>query len=155
MTEINGVCSDRFDAVRTALGKYLESGDELGASIAVDIDGDVVVDLWGGFADEARTTPWAKDTIVNVWSSTKTLTSLAALVLVDRGELDLRAPVAAYWPEFAANGKQDIEVRHLLAAQAPWWEPGTVSGYHASPSSRPSPTSRTRRSASGAAGEVR
>ncbi|HEY4420019.1 MAG TPA: serine hydrolase domain-containing protein, partial [Pseudonocardia sp.] len=115
MADINGVCSDRFDAVRTALEKNLESGEELGASIVVDVDGDVVVDLWGGFADGARTTPWAKDTIVNVWSSTKTLTSLSALILVDRGELDLHAPVATYWPEFAANGKQGIEVRHLLA----------------------------------------
>jgi CubicO group peptidase (beta-lactamase class C family) len=159
MADINGVCSDRFDAVRTALAKNLESDEELGASIVVDVDGDVVVDLWGGFADEARTVPWVEDTIVNVWSSTKTLTSLAALILVDRGELDLHAPVATYWPEFAANGKQDIEVRHLLAhtsgvsgwdqpfttvdmydrelstsrlaAQAPWWEPGSASGYHA------------------------
>jgi CubicO group peptidase (beta-lactamase class C family) len=105
---MNGVCSDRFDAVRTALARNLDSGDELGASIAVDIDGDVVVDLWGGFADEARTTPWAQDTIVNVWSSTKTLTSLAALVMVDRGEFDPHAPVAIYWPEFAANGKQAV-----------------------------------------------
>jgi CubicO group peptidase (beta-lactamase class C family) len=103
--------------------------------------------------------PWERDTITNVWSTTKTMTSLAALVLVDRGELDPDAPVAAYWPEFAANGKQDVRVRHLmshtsgvsgwaqpvaledvydldrstamLAAQAPWWEPGTASGYHA------------------------
>ncbi|GAA1211281.1 serine hydrolase domain-containing protein [Pseudonocardia alaniniphila] len=159
MADINGVCSDRFDAVRTALEKNLDSGDELGASIVLDVDGDVVVDLWGGFADEARTTPWAQDTIVNVWSSTKTLTSLSALILVDRGELDLHAPVATYWPEFAANGKQGVEVRHLLAhtsgvsgwdqpfaiedmydrelstarlaAQAPWWAPGSASGYHA------------------------
>ncbi|WP_433285014.1 serine hydrolase domain-containing protein [Pseudonocardia sp. CA-142604] len=159
MADIKGVCSDRFDAVRTALEKNLDSGEELGASIVLDVDGDVVVDLWGGFADEARTTPWAEDTIVNVWSSTKTLTSLSALILVDRGELDLHAPVATYWPEFAANGKQGVEVRHLLAhtsgvsgwdqpfaiedmydwelatsrlaAQAPWWEPGSASGYHA------------------------
>jgi CubicO group peptidase (beta-lactamase class C family) len=159
MADINGVCSDRFGAVRTALEKNLDSGEELGASIVADVDGDVVVDLWGGFADEARTTPWAKDTIVNVWSSTKTLTSLSALILVDRGQLDLYAPVATYWPEFAANGKQGIEVRHLLAhtsgvsgwdqpfavadmydwelstsrlaAQAPWWDPGSASGYHA------------------------
>jgi CubicO group peptidase (beta-lactamase class C family) len=159
MADINGVCSDRFDAVRTALAKNLGSGEELGASIVVDVDGDVVVDLWGGFADEARRVPWTEHTIVNVWSSTKTLTSLAALILVDRGELDLHTPVATYWPEFGVNGKQGVEVRHLLAhtsgvsgwdqpvtiedtydwelstsrlaAQAPWWEPGSASGYHA------------------------
>lgn len=113
----------------------------------------------GGFRDQARTIPWSEDTITNVWSSTKTVTSLAALMLVDRGELDVDAPVARYWPEFAAEGKQDVLVRHLMshasgvsgldqpavvedlydwpkstsrmAAQAPWWEPGTASGYHA------------------------
>jgi CubicO group peptidase (beta-lactamase class C family) len=115
--------------------------------------------MWGGHRDQARTTPWTEDTIVNVWSSTKTVTSLAALMLVDRDELDVHAPVSRYWPEFGANGKEQIEVRHLLshtsgvsgldqpavtedlydwakstarmAAQAPWWEPGTASGYHA------------------------
>src|ERR1700749_157982 len=125
----------------------------------VDIDGDHVIDLWGGFRDEARTTPWDEHTITNVWSSTKTVTSLAALMLVDRGELDVDQPVAKYWPEFAANGKQDVLVRHVMshgsgvsgldqpapievlydweqatsrmAAQAPWWPPGTASGYHA------------------------
>src|SRR3954454_8233127 len=119
----------------------------------------MVVDLWGGWADEARTVPWAEDTITCVFSTTKTMAALAALVLVDRGELDLDAPVARYWPQFAANGKAGIKVRHLLshtsgvsgweqpitledlydwdnstallAAQAPWWEPGTASGYHA------------------------
>ncbi|MDA0365193.1 MAG: serine hydrolase, partial [Chloroflexi bacterium] len=115
-------------------------------------------DLWSGFADEARTRPWERDTIINVYSTTKTMTALCALMLADRGELDLHAPVARYWPEFAQNGKGAIEVRHLLshssglsgweqpltvhdlydwekattllAAQAPWWEPGTASGYH-------------------------
>lgn len=118
----------------------------------------MVVDLWGGWADEARTVPWAEDTIACVFSTTKAMTSLAALVLVDHGELDLDANVAAYWPEFAAQGKGGIKVRQLLshtsgvsgwdqpitledvydwdkstallAAQAPWWEPGTASGYH-------------------------
>jgi CubicO group peptidase (beta-lactamase class C family) len=158
MAEVQGSCDDRFGALREALERRLDE-DELGASVAVDLDGEVVVDLWGGYRDEARTTPWTQDTIVNVWSTTKTVLSLAALMLVDRGELDVSAPVAKYWPEFAANGKENIEVRHLLghtsgvagwdppftvadmydwelstsrlAAQAPWWEPGTVSGYHA------------------------
>jgi CubicO group peptidase (beta-lactamase class C family) len=159
VAEIHGVCGDRFTAVRDALARHLDSGEELGASLVLDIDGDIVIDLWGGFRDQARTIPWSQDTITNVWSSTKTVTSLAALMLVDRGELDVDAPVARYWPEFGAQGKQDVLVRHLLshasgvsgldqpavaedlydwqkatvrmAAQAPWWEPGTASGYHA------------------------
>ncbi len=159
MAELHGVCADRFGPVRDVLAKNLDSGEELGASLVVDVDGDIVVDLWGGFRDQARTVPWTEDTITNVWSSTKTVTSLAALMLADRGELDVDAPVATYWPEFAANGKKDVLVRHLMshssgvsgldqpakgedlydwelatsrmAAQAPWWEPGTASGYHA------------------------
>ncbi len=159
MADLDGTCDERFDAVRRALAGNVESGQELGASIVLDLDGDVVADIWGGFCDEARTVPWQRDTITNVWSTTKTVTSLAALMLVDRGQLDVDAPVAQYWPEFAAAGKQDVLVRHLLshtsgvsgldqpavvadlydwdkstarfAAQAPWWEPGTASGYHA------------------------
>jgi CubicO group peptidase (beta-lactamase class C family) len=159
MAEIHGVCDERFEAVRTALARNLDSGEELGASFVLDIDGDVVVDMWGGFRDEAKTIPWDERTITNVWSSTKTVTSLAALMLVDRGQLDVDAPVARYWPEFGAAGKQDVLVRHVLshasgvsgldqpavvedlydwdkatsrmAAQAPWWQPGTASGYHA------------------------
>jgi CubicO group peptidase (beta-lactamase class C family) len=159
MADLHGPCDTRFAAVRSALARNLDSGDELGASLVIDVDGDIVVDLWGGFCDEKRTTPWSEHTITNVWSTTKTITSLAALMLVDRGELDVDAPVARYWPEFAAEGKQDVLVRHLMshssgvsgldqpaviedlydwptstsrmAAQAPWWEPGTASGYHA------------------------
>jgi CubicO group peptidase (beta-lactamase class C family) len=159
MADLQGHNEPRFDALRAALQHNVDSGAELGASMVVDIDGERVVDLWGGFRDAERTTPWDEHTITNVWSSTKTVTSLAALMLADRGELDVHAPVAEYWPEFAANGKQDIPVRHLLshssgvsgleqpavvedlydwekstaryAAQAPWWEPGTASGYHA------------------------
>jgi CubicO group peptidase (beta-lactamase class C family) len=159
MANIDGTCDDRFEALRTVLADKLDAGDDLGASVAVTVDGEPVVDLWGGFTDVERTTPWQRDTIANVWSTTKTMTSLAALVLVDRGELDVHAPVARYWPEFGANGKESVEVRHLmshtsgvpawpqgvtledvfdqersvelLAAEAPWWEPGTASGYHA------------------------
>jgi CubicO group peptidase (beta-lactamase class C family) len=159
MASIDGTCDERFGAVQRKLADYLDAGDELGASIVVDLDGDVAVDLWGGYRDEARSQPWQRDTITNVWSTTKTVTSLAALMLVDRGELDVDAPVARYWPEFGAAGKQDVLVRHLLshtsgvsgldqpafaedlydwdkatarfAAQAPWWPPGTASGYHA------------------------
>jgi CubicO group peptidase (beta-lactamase class C family) len=158
-TPLGGTCSARFDPLRELFAAKLESGEDLGASVALNIDGEVVVDLWGGWADEARTVPWTENTITNVFSTTKCMTSLAALVLVDRGELDLDANVASYWPEFAARGKAGIKVRHLLshmsgvsgweqpitledmydwdkstallAAQAPWWEPGTASGYHA------------------------
>ncbi|MGY1810367.1 serine hydrolase domain-containing protein [Blastococcus sp. SYSU D00669] len=158
MAEVHGTFDDRFAGVRDALATQLE-GDELGASIAVDVDGETVVDIWGGHRDQARTTPWTRDAIVNVWSTTKTITALAVLTLVEKGQLDVHAPVAEYWPEFGANGKEDVRVRHLmshtsgvagwdppfeaadmydwesstarLAAQAPWWEPGTAAGYHA------------------------
>ncbi len=157
-TAPGGTCSGRFDPLRELFAAKLESGEDLGASLAVNIDGEMVVDLWGGWADEARTVPWTENTITCVFSTTKAMTALAALVLVDRGELDLDANVAAYWPEFAARGKAEIKVRQLLshtsgvsgwdqpitledlydwdkstallAAQAPWWEPGTASGYH-------------------------
>ena len=161
---VGGFCDERFDAVRHAFESNLASGADVGASVAASIDGELVIDLWGGNAsrdpsDATPTTPWERDTIVNVWSSTKTMLALSALMLADRGELDLHAPVARYWPEFAANGKDTVEVRHLLghtaglsgwtepltvddlcdwelccsrlAAQAPWWEPGSASGYHA------------------------
>ncbi len=159
MADVQGACDARFEPVRDALAAQLDSGNELGASIAVDVGGQTVADLWGGWCDAGRTRPWAEDTITNVWSTTKTVTNLAALMLADRGLLDPYAPVAKYWPEFAANGKERIEVRHILshtsgvsgwdapfstedmydwdgstrrlAGQAPWWEPGTASGYHA------------------------
>jgi CubicO group peptidase (beta-lactamase class C family) len=156
---IDGFARDRFAAVRAAFENNLASGADVGTSFAATVDGEMVVDLWGGWADEARTRPWEKDTIVNVYSTTKTMTALCALMLADRGELDFDAPVARYWPEFAANGKDKVKVSHLmahsaglsgwketitledvydwdkmtslLAAQAPYWEPGTQSGYHA------------------------
>jgi CubicO group peptidase (beta-lactamase class C family) len=159
VADISGSCDQRFEQVRHDLAQLIDDGEELGASIALDLDGDVVIDMWGGYRDEARTQPWVADTITNVWSTTKTVTSLAALMLVDRGQLVVDAPVATYWPEFAAAGKEGVLVRHLMshtsgvsgldqpaviedlydwekstarfAAQAPWWEPGTASGYHA------------------------
>jgi CubicO group peptidase (beta-lactamase class C family) len=158
MAEVSGTCDARFAPVRDALAEQLAK-EELGASIVLDVDGETVVDIWGGWRDTERRTPWADDTITNVWSTTKTVTNLAALMLIDRGLLDAYAPVADHWPEFAANGKAQIELRHILshtsgvsgwdapfevsdmydwetstqrlAAQAPWWEPGTASGYHA------------------------
>lgn len=156
---VQGHWEPRFDHLAAALAEEIEAGEELGASLAVDVDGELVADLWGGFADRAETVSWQQNTIVNFWSCTKTLTALAALVLVDAGDLDPGAPVARYWPEFRAGGKAGVEVRHLLAhtsgvsgwqvpfdaehiydwdratthlaSQAPWWEPGTASGYHA------------------------
>ncbi|MET0812274.1 MAG: serine hydrolase domain-containing protein [Microbacterium sp.] len=153
-----GQVDGRFAALEAAFRANLASGDELGGSLCVLIDGVPVVDLWGGWADAGRTRAWERDTITNVWSISKTVSSLAVLVLVDRGDVDPDAPVAEYWPEFAAAGKQDVRVRHVLnhssgvsgwdqpiageeildvdaaadrlAAQAPWWPVGTASGYH-------------------------
>src|SRR5947208_9709451 len=110
-TPLGGTCNTRFDPLRELFAAKLESGEDLGASLVFNIDGEVVVDLWGGWADEARTVPWTENTITNVFSTTKAMTSLAALVLLDRGELDLDATVARYWPQFAANGKAGIKVR--------------------------------------------
>ncbi|KOG58735.1 serine hydrolase domain-containing protein [Streptomyces flaveolus] len=156
---IHGHCDPRFAAVREAFAENFRERGELGAAVAVTVAGETVVDLWGGWADAARTRPWARDTVVNVWSTTKGPVALCAHILADRGLLDLDAPVATYWPEFAAEGKDKVLVRHLLshrsglsglrephtleelydwelttarlAATAPWWEPGTRSGYHA------------------------
>src|SRR5947209_12513840 len=159
MADVHGDVEDRFSGVVDALRRSLDEGLDVGASVCVILDGEPVVDVWGGHQDVGRTIPWERDTIVNVFSTTKTMTALCALILVDRGELDLHASVARYWPEFADAGKGEVEVRHLLghtaglsgweeplaveqladwelctsrlAAQAPWWTPGTQSGYHA------------------------
>ena len=104
--DVHGVCDARFDEVRRLLGASLDAGDDLGASVSLLIEDEVLIDIWGGHADPGRTVPWGRDTITNVWSTTKTMTSLAALVLVDRGELDPDDRVADHWPEFAANGKE-------------------------------------------------
>jgi CubicO group peptidase (beta-lactamase class C family) len=128
-TEIHGVCDDRFASVRDAMSSNFEQGLDVGASVAVTVDGELLVDLWGGHTDEARTTPWDRDTITNVWSTTKTMTALCALILADSGGIDLHAPVARYWPEFAAGGKGGVEVRHLLghtSGLSGWQEPITV-----------------------------
>jgi CubicO group peptidase (beta-lactamase class C family) len=158
MVEVHGWCDPRFGAVREAFAANFASGADIGASFAVTVEGEPVIDLWAGHADEARTRPWVEDTIVNVYSTTKTMCALTALLLADRGELDFARPVAHYWPEFAAEGKGAITVAQLmahsaglsgwsapmrkadlydwdkatalLAAQAPLWEPGTAPGYH-------------------------
>jgi len=157
--EISGRCDSRFAKVKDAFAKNFAVGNEVGASFAATLNGELVVDLWGGFADAKSSRPWQRDTLANVWSTTKAMAALCAHVLADRGRLDLDAPVASYWPEFAASGKGRIPVRWLLshqsglagisepmpveavldwarfasalAAQRPLWEPGTRSGYHA------------------------
>ncbi|QXC62693.1 beta-lactamase family protein [Aquihabitans sp. G128] len=158
MTEIHGTAKPGFEALRAQFAKNFDDGLERGASVAVTLHGEPVVDLWAGDAD-GEGTPWQQDTIVNVWSTTKTMAATSLLILADRGELDLDAPVADVWPEFAANGKDRITTAQImghtaglsgwdpaiepadlydwdkavsvLGAQAPWWEPGTASGYHA------------------------
>ncbi len=157
--EIHGHCDQRFSLVKEAFARNFESGEDIGASFAATIDGKFVVDIWGGYADATQTRPWERDTIVCVFSTTKVMTALCALMLVDRGLLDIDAPVAQYWPEFAQAGKENLPVRYLLSHQAglpaldqpvspeviynwdrvvdllatqkPWWEPGEHSGYHA------------------------
>jgi len=155
---VDGHCDRAFEPVREALAEALASGFEVGAALAVYVDGEAVVDLWGGYADLARTRPWQRDTIVNLYSVGKAISAVCALRLVDAGLLDLDAPVARYWPEFAQANKGRLPVRYLLthqaalpaiarplppgawsrwetiaealAAQEPWWEPGAGHGYH-------------------------
>lgn len=156
--QIQGTCSDEFAPVRATFVHNLETGQDIGASVAVFVEGQCVVDLWGGHFDGTYTRPFGHHTVVQGYSSTKTVRALCALVLADRGELDLEATVAKYWPEFAVEGKSDIRVRQLLghtaglcgwdvpmtfrdlydwekstsllARQAPLWAPGRTNGYH-------------------------
>lgn len=158
LVDIQGYCDPRLSAVKEMFTKNFESGSEVGASFAVTLDGEYVVDIWGGYSDKAEIIPWERDTITNVYSTVKVMTALCALILIDRGQLNIDSPVADYWPEFAQGGKDKIIVRwllnhsaglsgfdehltlenmydweriiHLLERQKPWWEPGTQSGYH-------------------------
>jgi CubicO group peptidase (beta-lactamase class C family) len=155
---IEGFCDSRFSRVRDAFAEALTANGEVGAAIAFTLDGECVVDLWGGHADAQRTRPWQRDTLVNTYSTTKGMTAICAHQLVERGKIDLDARVAQYWPEFAQAGKEEITFRWLishqaglpairkplpeetlfdwdamvaeLAAESPWWEPGTRHGYH-------------------------
>ena len=157
--EVHGVCDPRFARVREVFEEAVREGLEVGAGVAVSLEGEMVVDLWAGHADQARTRPWERDTLVNVYSTTKGMTALCAHRLVEQGRLDLDAPVARYWPEFSAGGKAALPVRDLLghrsglpavrallppealydwehitgalAGETPWWEPGQGHGYHA------------------------
>jgi len=156
--EIRGSCDERFAGVRSALARNFRDHGEVGAAVAITIEGRLVVDLWAGWADRIRTRPWQRDTLVNVFSVGKVMAALSLLVLVERGQVDLDAPAARYWPEFAARGKSEVTVRMLLchraglpairrslprfamydwelmtsalAAEEPWWEPGRTHGYH-------------------------
>ena len=157
--KIEGECDKRFEGVRKAFAENLEKRGELGASVAIVIDSKPVVDLWGGHSDKARSRPWQRDTLVNVYSTTKGLTATCAHRLIDQGKLDPDEAVSHYWPEFAQAGKKEMPVRYLLshraglpairkvlseealfdwdtmasalAEQDPWWQPGTKHGYHA------------------------
>jgi CubicO group peptidase (beta-lactamase class C family) len=157
--KIEGSCDPKFNRVKDAFAENFEKRNEVGAAAAVMLDGKSVVDIWAGHADEAKTRPWTRDTLVNVYSTTKGITAICAHRLADQGILDIDAPVAKYWPEFAQAGKDKIPVRFLLshraglpavrkildddalfnwnkmtaalAEQEPWWEPGATHGYHA------------------------
>ena len=156
---INGEFDPKFARVRDAFAQNFAERGEVGASASVVVDGRCVVDLWAGHADQAKTRPWNRDTIVNVWSTTKGLCAMCAHRLADQGKLEFEAPVAKYWPEFAQGGKGSMPVSYLLnhkaglaairaplshddlfswekvttelARQEPWWNPGTKHGYHA------------------------
>lgn len=156
---INGNCDPRFRRVREAFGENFHAGKEIGAAVAITIDGRSVVDLWGGHADPQHTREWERDTVVNVYSTTKGITATCVHRLIDQRVLDLDQKVSHYWPEFAKRGKGDITVRYLLSHRAglpavssplppeaifdwstmvnalveqePWWVPGTKHGYHA------------------------
>lgn len=160
MTEsVQGYCDERFLGVKSVMASMLASGEDLGSSFCATWKGETVVDLWGGHLDVAQTQPWQSDSIVNVYSTTKTMSFLCALILADQKLLDFDQRVSHYWPEFGASGKQDVRVWHLmnhaaglsgmdavvseedlydwdkmttlLSEQTPWWEPGSASGYHA------------------------
>jgi CubicO group peptidase (beta-lactamase class C family) len=159
MVDVGGFAEPGWEKVADAFRANFDDGKEHGAAVAVYAGGRPVVDLWGGVADTSSGRAWAEDTIVLVFSSTKGMTAILAALLAQRGDLDIDAPVASYWPEFAANGKKAIPVRWLLSHQAglvtvdrrftidelcdwqtvvdelaaatPMWEPGKHHAYHA------------------------
>jgi CubicO group peptidase (beta-lactamase class C family) len=158
-TPVHGTCDSRFTKVKELFQNSFDSGAEIGAAVCFMLDGRCVVDLWGGYYDLAHEREWERETLVNVYSTTKGMAALCANQLIERGLLELEAPVARYWPEFAAAGKEKITIRWLLshkaglcavrtplpknslydwdrmctalAKQEPWWAPGEGHGYHA------------------------
>ena len=156
---VQGTCDPAYAEVREEFERNFEEREEVGASVCVTVEGKTVVDLWGGQSNNRTGTQWTDKTVSVVFSSTKGATAICAHMLAARGQLDLDAPVAQYWPEFAQSGKETIPVRMLLNHQAglpavrktlpagayaewdlmvkaleeekPFWEPGTGNGYHA------------------------
>ena len=156
--DISGYCEEKFSEVKEAFEKNFKEGKECGASFSVTVEGRTVVDLWGGYADAAKTKPWQKDTIVNVFSTSKFVTAVCVYLLASRKIIDIDDPVADYWPEFAQSGKEEITVGHLLShtsglpgweekfetrdfynwekltealsRQKPWWDDRQRAGYH-------------------------
>ena len=116
--EVHGFCDPRFEPLKAAFVANFEADQELGASIAATWRGEPVVDLWAGWADVAKTRPWERDTLTPVFSTTKMMVTLSLLMLVDQGQIDLDAPIATYWPAFAAGGKEAVTVRDLFTHQA-------------------------------------
>jgi CubicO group peptidase (beta-lactamase class C family) len=155
---VGGTCDARFSRVRDAFLENFSAHSERGGAVTIALDGRVVVDLWGGWADVARAREWQRDTLVNVFSVGKALCAIAVLRLVEQGKVSLDEPVARIWPEFAGQGKSAITPRMLLSHRAglpalraplpddamldwqqmvaalenetPWWEPNTAHGYH-------------------------
>lgn len=118
MVQIQGYFDLKFEALRDAFAALFEEPQERGMALCVQVGGETVVDLWAGVADKDGQQAWHSDTILNLFSCTKTFTAVTALQLVGEGKLELDAPVARYWPEFAAAGKDKITLRHLLSHQA-------------------------------------
>ena len=157
--EIQGSYDEKFQSIVDSYENQFKLGLDIGSSLALTYEGEIVIDIWAGTRNKAQSLPWEENTIVNVFSSTKNATSLAAYVLADRGQLDFSAPVAEYWPEFAQKGKENILVSHIMShssglpgwdepvagydlydpdkvsalfeTQEPWWQPGSAVGYHA------------------------
>ncbi|KAL4946535.1 hypothetical protein BDV06DRAFT_182352 [Aspergillus oleicola] len=159
MASVEGHCDQRFNALRDVFTEHIKTGKEVGASVCVSVNGKTAVDLWGGYATPDFSQPWTRDTIAPVWSISKTISALAVLLLVDRGQVHPDDPVSKYWPAFDTDDKRSVKVKHFLShtaglpawdppidvgtlledqavaieklvAQKPWWEPGTASGYH-------------------------
>ena len=155
---VHGTCDPRFSKLKWQFEKNMASGAELGAAVAVVEHGKSVVDLWSGYADKKKLAPWGRDSLVNVFSSTKGISALCVQHAMDKGLLDSDKTVAYFWPEFGCNGKREITLSWLLnhrsgvaalrepvedqalfdwdymtsrfAEERPWWEPGTAHGYH-------------------------